>query len=244
MDKYGLIGEKLGHSFSKEFFTRFFQKEGIDADYTNIELESLVDVVEIARNFKGLNVTIPYKEQILSYLDEVDPVAQEIGAVNTIQIRNGKWKGYNTDVFGFHQSIKPFLTNKHERAIIFGTGGASKAVKYVLEKIGVDVLFVSRTPSGANQFQLQDVNEHMIKACKLLVNCTPIGMYPKIDEVLDIPFSYLTDQHLVVDLIYNPVKTLFLQKAEEYGATILNGESMLHEQALKSWEIWNEACQS
>ena len=244
MDKYGLIGEKLGHSFSKEFFTRFFQKEGIDADYTNIELESLVDVVEIARNFKGLNVTIPYKEQILSYLDEVDPVAQEIGAVNTIQIRNGKWKGYNTDVFGFHQSIKPFLTNKHERAIIFGTGGASKAVKYVLEKIGVDVLFVSRTPSGANQFQLQDVNEHMIKACKLLVNCTPIGMYPKIDEVLDIPFSYLTDQHLVVDLIYNPVKTLFLQKTEEYGATILNGESMLHEQALKSWEIWNEACQS
>lgn len=244
MDRYGLIGNKLAHSFSKEFFTRFFQKEKIDATYTNIELENLVDIVEIAQKFKGLNVTIPYKEQILPYLDEVDPVAQEIGAVNTIQIRNGKLKGYNTDVFGFHQSIKPFLTNKHERAIIFGTGGASKAVNYVLEKIGVDVLFISRTPMGINQFQLQDVNEHMLRACKLLVNCTPIGMYPKMEEVLDIPFQYLTDEHLVVDLIYNPTKTVFLQKVEENGATILNGESMLHEQAMKSWEIWSETCQS
>lgn len=244
MDRYGLIGNKLGHSFSKEFFTRFFQKEKIDATYTNIELENLVDIIEIAQKFKGLNVTIPYKEQILPYLDEVDPVAQEIGAVNTIQTRNGKLKGYNTDVFGFHQSIKPFLTNKHERAIIFGTGGASKAVNYVLEKIGIDVLFISRTPMGINQFQLQDVNEHMLRACKLLVNCTPVGMYPKMEEVLDIPFQYLTDEHLVVDLIYNPTKTVFLQKAEENGATILNGESMLREQAMKSWEIWGETCQS
>ncbi len=241
MTTYGLIGRSLSHSFSKEFFETLFRDEHIDARYQNFELAEIEEISELFQTeLGGLNVTIPYKERVIPYLDELSEDAKAIGAVNVIQFRDGMKIGHNTDAFGFHQSIKPFLTNQHERAIIFGTGGASKAVEYVLKKIGVDVIFVSRNPIGANQFHYSDVNVHMLNACKLLVNTTPIGMFPNTDDCIEIPFEYLLTEHLVVDLIYNPAKTTFLQRAEAAGATSLNGASMLREQALKSWKIWNE----
>lgn len=241
MKRFGLIGKSLSHSFSKSFFDLFFRSHEIDASYENVELDSKDEIPEIfSRNFDGLNVTIPYKEVIIPFLDELDPVASEIGAVNVVRFEKGKAIGYNSDAFGFHQSIKPFLTNKHERAIIFGTGGASKAVKYVLESLGIDVIFVTRNPSSDDQFAYADVNKQMLSACKLLVNTTPVGMYPNDHEELGIPYGFIGKEHFVIDLIYNPVKTIFLKKAESMGGTILNGESMLKEQALKSWKIWND----
>lgn len=241
MTTYGLIGRSLSHSFSKAFFENFFREEQIDAQYLNFELADIEEIVELFQTeLGGLNVTIPYKESVIPFLDELSDEASAIGAVNVIQFQNGKKIGHNTDAFGFHQCIKPFLTNQHERAIIFGTGGASKAVEFVLKRIGVDVIFVSRNPTGAKQFHYSEVNEHMLRACILLVNTTPIGTFPNTDECIEIPFEHLTAEHLVVDLIYNPAKTTFLQRAEQAGATGLNGASMLREQALKSWKIWNE----
>ena len=241
MKTYGLIGKTLTHSFSKDYFTAFFKKENIAASYENIELENIDEMEGVFRKeYAGLNVTIPYKVAILPFLDNLSEEADKIGAVNVVSFENNKLVGYNTDAHGFHQSIKPFLSNKHERAIIFGTGGASKAIEYVLKNLGIDVIFVSRNPSSEHQFSYAEVNENMVNACKLLVNCTPIGMYPNNDECIELPFECLTEDHLVVDLIYNPSKSLFLQKAEKNGAMILNGESMLKHQALKAWEIWNK----
>ena len=240
MKKFGLIGKSLGHSFSKSFFDHKFDSEGIDASYTNFELPSLLDFKELALRCDGLNVTIPYKQEVISYLDEVSNEATAIGAVNTVLNDNGRLIGYNTDAFGFHQSIKPFLTNKHERAMILGTGGASKAVSFVLQKIGVDIIYISRTPNSENQFGYDEVNENMIDACKLIVNCTPVGTFPNEHEFVSIPFKRLGSDHLVVDLIYNPEKTKFLELSEQCGATILNGESMLKQQALKSFEFWSQ----
>lgn len=240
MKTYGLIGRSLGHSFSKSFFEEYFQTHQIQAEYLNFELSTIDEVTQLfEKEVSGFNVTIPYKEAIIPYLDDLSHEAKEIGAVNVVEVKEGKKIGHNSDAFGFHQSIKPFLTNRHERAIVFGTGGASKAVEYVLKKIGVDVLFVSRNPNGENQFHYDEVNNHMLNACKLLVNTTPVGTYPNVNHCIDIPFQQLSEEHLVVDLIYNPAKTKFLKKAEEAGATILNGESMLREQALKSWKIWS-----
>lgn len=240
MKTYGLIGRSLGHSFSKSFFEEYFQTHQIQAEYLNFELSTIDEVIQLfEKEVSGFNVTIPYKEAIIPYLDDLSLEAKEIGAVNVVEVKEGKKIGHNSDAFGFHQSIKPFLTNRHERAIVFGTGGASKAVEYVLKKIGVDVLFVSRNPNGENQFHYDEVNNHMLNACKLLVNTTPVGTYPNVNHCIDIPFQQLSEEHLVVDLIYNPAKTKFLKKAEEAGATILNGESMLREQALKSWKIWS-----
>ena len=189
--------------------------------------------------FKGLNVTIPYKEEVIPFLDEISDEARQIGAVNTISFSNGKTKGHNTDAFGFHQMIKPFFTFEHERAMILGTGGASKAVAHVLKSIGVNVIYISRNPEGENQFSYSEINEHMLRACKLVVNTTPIGTFPNIEECIEFPFEFLTQSHLVVDLIYNPEKTKFLRLSQENSATILNGQGMLEHQALKAWEIWN-----
>lgn len=242
MRKYGLIGKKLDHSFSQSFFTEYFEKHGIAASYENIEIpviEALTDFPGF-ETFSGFNVTIPYKTAIMPFLDAISPEAEAIGAVNTVRIEEGKMTGYNTDAFGFQQSIKPFLTNLHERALILGTGGASKAVEYVLRNIGLNVLFISRNPQNSNEFSYGDINEHMVKACKLIVNCTPVGTFPNGDAKPDFPTQFLTPQHLVADLIYNPAKTKLLQEAEAQGADILNGHSMLKEQALKAWEIWNE----
>ncbi len=241
MKKFGLIGKTLKHSFSKNYFKAFFEKEKISAEYVNVEIEKLGQIPAVlANDFSGLNVTIPYKIEIIPFLDALSDDAKNIGAVNVISFENGKIVGYNTDAYGFHQSIKPFLSNKHERAIIFGTGGASKAIEYVLKNLGIDVIFISQNPSAENQFSYQEINDNMLNACKLLVNCTPVGMYPKNEECIEIPFGCLTKEHLVVDLIYNPKKTLFLQNAEDNGAMILNGESMLKHQAMKAWEIWSK----
>lgn len=239
---FGLLGKSLKHSFSPDFFKTYFKEHQIDAQYQLFEIETIQDVEHIfSLNPSGFNVTVPYKEEIIPFLDDLDESAKVVGAVNVVALENGKRVGYNTDAYGFHQSIKPFLTFHHERALIFGTGGASKAVAHVFKSIGLDVIFVSRFPKeNLYQFHYSDVNEAMISACKVIVNCTPIGMYPKIDESINLPFESLSEEHLVIDLIYNPPLTKFLSKAQESGATILNGSSMLREQALKSWEIWNK----
>lgn len=242
MRKFGLIGKSLAHSFSKSFFEGYFSENNIEATYQNFEIQNENELVDFLKEKKvdGFNVTIPYKQTIIPYLDELSEEAKVVNAVNTIRLENDRWIGYNTDVFGFKQSIKPFLTNKHEKALILGTGGAAKAVSYVLKDIGIEVLTVSRTPHGRNQFAYADINKHMIKACKLIVNTTPLGMYPNVDESVEFPFDFLSEEHLVVDLIYNPDETLFLKQAKSNQATILNGASMLKEQALKSWAIWNK----
>lgn len=238
--KFGLIGKKLEHSFSPSFFKNYFETNYINGRYEAIEIPELSEVVlaPIFSEYEGLNVTIPYKETIIPFLDELSPEAKEIGAVNTIRIQNGQTIGYNTDAFGFHQSIKPFLTNRHERALILGTGGAAKAIAYTLEKIGISCIFLSRNPSKENEFLYEACNEYMLQACKLIVNCTPIGMFPHIDEKPPVQLRGIDSEHLIVDLIYNPEKTIFLSEAETLGATILNGHSMLKEQALKAWDIW------
>ncbi|HNR85390.1 MAG TPA: shikimate dehydrogenase [Taishania sp.] len=241
IQKYGLIGKKLGHSFSKQFFTDYFSEKGSAATYENLEFETNEELATFFQStvfeYHGLNVTIPYKEAVLPFLGELSDEVQQIKAVNLIQVNNGKLKGYNTDAYGFQQSIKPFLTNQHERALILGTGGASKAVHYVLKQLGIDCIFISRNPNGNKQFAYNQINNHMLNACKLIVNCTPVGMYPHVNDCIDLPFDCLTPQHLVVDLIYNPTKTQLLQKSEDAGAQILNGDSMLKQQALKAIEI-------
>jgi shikimate dehydrogenase len=244
MEIYGLIGKKLNYSFSRTFFENLFASKGIVAEYSNFELETIDKIKEVfALHPSGLNVTIPYKEAIIPYLDDLSPESKEIGAVNVVQFKGKKKIGHNTDAYGFHQSIKPFLTNKHERAMILGTGGASKAVAHVFKKIGIDVIFISRNPIGPKEFPYEAINEHMVNACKVVVNCTPIGTFPAVEESVLFPYQHLTSDHLVVDLIYNPEKTKFLEFSEEYGATILNGETMLKEQALKAWSIWQEGKQ-
>ncbi|WP_300665633.1 shikimate dehydrogenase [Fluviicola sp.] len=240
MPEFGLVGKTLGHSFSKSYFENKFQQEGIESTFENFELAEITEIQIIfsISDLKGLSVTIPYKEAIIPYLDGLSEEAAEIGAVNCISFQNGKKTGHNTDVFGFHQMIKPFLTNEHERAIILGTGGASKAVAYVLKKIGLDVIWVSRNPQNG-QFSYDEINEHMLRACKVVVNCTPLGTFPDIDACVPFPFGFLTESHLCIDLIYNPEETKFLRESKLHGAATLNGLSMLKEQANKAWEIWN-----
>jgi shikimate dehydrogenase len=241
MRNFGLVGKSLGHSFSKTFFEDYFRKNQIDAVFNNYELGSIDEVKNLLKSgVTGLTVTIPYKETIIPFLDELSEEARAIGAVNVVQFTKGKTIGHNSDAFGFRQSIKPFLTNLHERALILGTGGASKAVAHVFRSIGIDVIYCSRQPEGKDQFSYDDINEHMVKACKVIVNCTPIGTYPNVEDHIQFPFQYLTANHLVIDLIYNPAKTKFLELAQLNDATILNGESMLKEQALRAWQIWNQ----
>ncbi|UKN02426.1 shikimate dehydrogenase [Paracrocinitomix mangrovi] len=241
-EKYGLIGKTLSHSFSKKYFTHKFDKQSINANYLNFELNDISEIESVFATplLKGLNVTIPYKESVIDYLDELSGEAKEIGAVNTIQFKNGKHIGHNTDVFGFKQMIKPFFKSRHERAVVLGTGGAAKAVKYVLEELGCNVILISREPNQPDQFSYEDVTDVMLKYHLLVVNTTPVGMYPNVDQCPNIPYEFLTPEHLVIDLIYNPEKTLFLQNAQKQGVVILNGQTMLEQQAEKSWEIWNE----
>lgn len=241
MRKFGLIGKSLSHSFSKSFFENYFSLNKIEASFDNYEFQNSEDLKSFLsrKDVLGCSVTIPYKEQIIPFLDDLTEEAKEVGAVNCIKLENNRWVGYNTDVFGFKQSIKPFLTNKHEKALVIGTGGAAKAVAYVLKEIGIEVLNISRIPQKRNEFGFEDINEYMLKACKLIINTSPVGMFPNDHETIPFPFSFLTSEHLVVDLIYNPEETLFLKEAKANNAMILNGASMLKEQALKSWDIWN-----
>jgi shikimate dehydrogenase len=241
MKQYGLIGKSLGHSFSPGFFNSFFEEHGIEAQYKLIELDSIERVKPILDGaYHGLNVTIPYKEEIIPFLDELSPEATAIGAVNTIVFNEGKTIGFNTDAFGFQQSIKPFLTFEHERAILLGTGGSSKAVAHVLKSLGIQVNFLSREGQGEQVYSYDQVNESMLGTCKLIVNCTPVGMYPNVNESPLPYFEGIGTKHLVVDLIYNPDETLLLKGAKNKGAAILNGLPMLKAQAMKSWELWHQ----
>jgi shikimate dehydrogenase len=243
MINFGLIGKSLSHSFSRSYFEKkFIENELNDHFYKNFELETIEQFSNVLKtqNFKGLNVTNPYKESIIPFLDELSIGAKEIGAVNCINIVNGKTIGYNTDAYGFGQSIKPFLDTTHGRALILGTGGASKAVAYALKKIGVEVFFAtSSNKKNTNTFFYDEINEGMMSAFKLIINTTPLGLYPNINEAPALPYHLFTDKHLAYDLIYNPEQTLFLKQAKEKGAVTINGLSMLHLQAQKSWEIWN-----
>ena len=207
---FGLLGKKLGHSFSKTIHEEF-----TNTQYELIEVEELDQFFNNVQ-FTGLNVTIPYKEVVIKYIDELSTEAKEIGAVNTIIFKSGKSIGYNTDYIGFHNSIKPFLENTMERALILGTGGASKAIVYALEKIGITCLCVSRSPEE-NQLNYEELNEFVLKHHLLIVNTTPLGTSPNIDECPDIPYQHITENHLLVDLVYNPAETLFLKKGKEKG---------------------------
>lgn len=243
MRTYGLIGVSLKHSYSPKFFEEFFHTNQIQAEYKLYEIPQIQDITSVFQQFPaGLNVTIPYKQAIIPYLDELDEAALAIGAVNTIAFEGKRKIGYNTDTIGFRQSIKPFLTFRHERAMVLGTGGAAKAVAWTLKNIGIDVIFISRTPNQkAKIFAYEDINSHMINACKLIVNCTPAGMFPNDLSAIDIPYANLTEEHLVIDLIYNPSETEFLKQSKKFGASTLNGEGMLKHQALASWQIWNSS---
>jgi shikimate dehydrogenase len=240
MANYGLIGKSLKHSFSKDYFEKKFAINGWNHTYENFELDSIQTVDSILnKGLRGVNVTIPYKQAIIPYLDELSPLAKQIGAVNTVVFQKGKKIGYNTDAFGFKQMIKPYFKSHHERAIILGTGGASMAVEYVLRELGSAVIFISRRKSAENVFSYEDMNELMMKYSGIIVNTTPIGTFPQTDEYPDIPYKYLTEKHLVIDLIYNPKMTRFLELSRGKGAVILNGETMLHQQAEQSWKLWN-----
>ncbi len=284
---FGLIGYPLTHSFSKKYFTEKFEKENIKGcEYNLYPIEHINQFQKLITDnpaLCGLNVTIPYKESVIPFLDELDETAKAVGAVNCIKIkeappnlpkgeelhptsrhfrndlrvgspplrggREGLIIGYNTDVFGFRQSIKPFLEIQHERALILGTGGASKAVAYVLKGIGIDCYFVSRNKekesSIKNQetrnktFLYEELNENMINAFKLIINTTPVGMYPNLNDAPEIPYSFISSSHLLYDLVYNPTESEFLKRGKLQGASTVNGLSMLHQQAEEGWRIWN-----
>ena len=245
MDKFGLIGYPLGHSFSKNYFNEKFANEDIDAVYMNFEIPSINDLPQvIAENpeLKGLNVTIPYKEKVISYLDELDKDAREIGAINVIKVirqkdSDPKLVGYNSDVIGFTKSIEPLLEPHHKKALILGTGGASKAVFHGLKQLGVEGTFVSRH-ERPNMFTYEELTAEVMDEYSVIVNTTPVGMYPHTDECPDIPYQYLTPNHLLYDLLYNPDVTLFMKKGEEKGATTKNGLETLLLQSFTAWDLW------
>jgi shikimate dehydrogenase len=245
MKTYGLIGHPLGHSFSSQFFTDKFENEDIDAKYLNFDIPSIDDIMDVIAsnpNLAGFNVTIPYKQKIMPYLDEINREAREIGAVNVVRVyRNGPnviLKGYNSDIIGFRESITPLLHSHHQKALILGTGGAAKSVKYVLEKKGLETVFVSRyTRPGTVSYK--DIDSNAVKEYEVIVNCTPVGMYPKENECPALPYEHLSCNNLLYDLVYNPEHTLFLKRGQQQGAAVKNGLEMLILQAIASWEIWN-----
>jgi shikimate dehydrogenase len=247
MDKYGLIGYPLGHSFSISFFNQKFADEGINAKYENFEISSidqLQEILDINPNLRGLNVTIPYKEKVIEFLDNITPEAQAIGAVNVIRVTHEgkkiKLKGYNSDVIGFTQSIEPMLDKKwHQKALILGTGGASKAINYGLKSLGLETVFVSRYQRPGT-IQYEQITPEVIKEYNVIVNCTPLGMYPHTDECPKLPYEAMDYHTILYDLIYNPDETLFMKRGREQGAEVKNGLEMLLLQAFASWEFWHE----
>ncbi len=246
---YGLLGYPLGHSFSKNYFNDKFASEGIDAEYINFEIPSITDLKEVLDDhpeLSGLNVTIPYKEQVMPYLDALDPEAEAIGAVNVIKILRSdsvddddfELIGYNSDVVGFRNSLSPLLTPERKKALILGTGGAAKAVRQGLISLGVEPVYVSRT-AREGMLTYDDLTPEVMAEYKVIVNTTPLGMYPKVDACPPIPYEYLTPGHLLYDLIYNPDVTTFMKKGRAHGAEVKNGLEMLLLQAFESWRIWN-----
>lgn len=245
MTAYGLIGKSLKHSFSKDYFTKKFEKEGINATYQNFEMESAKMVLSLLRKnngIRGLNVTIPFKETILPFLDEIDADARNIQAVNTIKIDRGetlKLTGFNTDHIGFSQSLKPLLETRSKiKAIILGSGGAARAVKYALNSLGIEFQVVSRT-RNSSAISYNQLNKDFIRNHRLIINTTPLGMVPYTGSSPAIPYQFLTQAHICYDLVYNPAETSFMRKAGQQGCTIKNGYEMLELQAEASWKIWN-----
>ncbi len=242
MKTYGLIGKNISYSFSRNFFDKKFEKEQIPATYLNFDLAQAGEIKKILRDnpeIAGLNVTIPYKQEIIPYLDALDPIAEKIGAVNTIKIeKNGNLTGYNTDYYGFMESLKPHLQKQHTHALILGTGGASKAVAFALSKLNIQYKYVSRTPTSGN-FRYSELKKESLEQHTLIVNCTPLGTYPNISEYPPIPTNFITQEHLVFDLIYNPAVSSLLKQALQQHATVVNGQLMLELQAEKAWETWN-----
>ena len=238
---YGLIGKNISYSFSREYFSNKFKTEKISSKYLNFDLIDINQIYELTKEFNlsGLNVTIPYKESIIQYLDETDSKAKQIGAVNTIKFLNNKMIGYNTDYIGFKKSLQNLSNiNIPKNALILGTGGASKAVKFALSELGIDFKTVSRIKNNAD-YTYQEINKYIIDK-KLIINCSPVGTFPNINDSPKIPYQYLTSENFLYDLIYNPDKTLFLKKGDEIGCFTKNGIEMLKIQAEKAWGIWND----
>jgi len=246
MKQYGLIGYPLTHSFSKNFFTEKFKKENTNAIYENHEIENisfLPGIIKSNPELSGLNVTIPYKEQVIPFLDELNNEAHKVGAVNTIKInrerKNINLKGFNTDIRGFENSLKPLLKSYHKKALILGTGGASKAIKYVLEKLGIEYISASIEELKENEIRYEEIDEKMIGQRLLIINATPLGTYPKVETFPQIPYKFLTAKHVLFDLVYNPSVTKFMEKGMSEGAVVKNGYEMLVTQALESYKIWH-----
>ena len=245
MKKFGIIGHPLGHSFSPSYFNEKFQNEGIDAVYEKYDLPVITDlqaIIDYTQDLCGFNVTIPYKEKVMSYLDIVSPEARSIGAVNVVKVINKDGKkyleGYNSDLIGFMRSIQPLIEPHHKKALVLGTGGASKAISYGLHRLGIETLLVSRYQKD-NTIQYEQIDKTVLEEYTVIVNCTPCGMAPHFDECQPLPYENITPKHLMFDLIYNPDETLFLKKGREQGAITKNGLEMLLLQAEGAWEIWN-----
>jgi len=244
MRTFGIIGYPLSHSFSQKYFTEKFKKENIaDCEYKVFPIEKITEFPAVITNNStlcGLSVTIPHKQNIIQYLNDMDPAAKEIGAVNCVRVSQGsstaKLTGYNTDVYGFEQSLKPLLKPQHSKALILGTGGAAKAVAYILDKLNIKFRSVSRTQMD---LMYSDLNKSILEEHTLIINASPVGMYPNVNSSPDIPYEFLTKNHLLYDLIYNPEESLFLKRGKEKRAQVKNGLEMLHLQAEKAWEIWN-----
>jgi shikimate dehydrogenase len=244
MKIYGLIGFSLRHSFSQRYFSEKFERNNlIDSEYRNFELKDFKTELPLLKNnpdITGLNVTIPYKTDVIPFLDELTDECKEINACNCIRIKNGKWIGYNTDVIGFEKTFAPYLKPYHRKALILGTGGSSNAVAFVLKKLNIDFLKVSRKKNNDNGIiTYNDISDEVLNKFKIVINTTPVGMFPKMDEYPPLPYDAISAEHYFFDLIYNPAKTLFLSLAEKHGAFIENGDKMLTIQAEESWDIWN-----
>lgn len=244
MAKFGLIGKHIDYSFSRAYFSEKFKNEGLHHTYENFDINTIEEfpkIVNATSHLRGLNVTIPYKEAVIPFLDKLHKTAKKIGAVNTIKVKkNGKLIGYNTDYYGFKKSLDPYLKPHHKKALILGTGGASKAIAYALKKLGIEYNYVSRNLASNTIFTYDSLTENIIKEHQIIINCTPLGTHPKTNECPNIPYDAINKTHLVFDLIYNPKETKFLTIAKIKGATICNGYRMLELQAEKAWRIWQK----
>ena len=239
---YGLVGKNINYSFSKGYFLEKFKKEQInDSDYLNFDIERIDLIEDIFRKNKlsGLNVTIPYKEKIIPFIDELSPIAKEIGSVNTICFKDSKKIGYNTDIYGFDKTLSEINIDNIKHALVLGTGGASKAIRYILSKRKIKYSLVSRRKKEDSMLY-KDLDATIFNQNLLIINSTPVGTYPNIKEFPDIPYNYLDNKHILYDLVYNPIETVYMKKGMEKGARVLNGLKMLEYQAKKSWELWSQ----
>ncbi len=239
--KFGLIGKNIDYSFSKKYFSEKFKKENLDYTYSNFDIVNISEIESILQNnsISGYNVTIPYKEEIIKFLDEIDEVAKDIGAVNTIKKIDNKNIGFNTDSIGFEKSLLPLIENKiPKNALILGSGGASKAIKYVLKKLKINYSTVSRK-EGKSEFVYENLNEVILNKFKMIINCSPVGTFPNINNCPNIPYKFLTKDHILYDLVYNPIESLFLKRGRNLGCKTKNGLEMLEIQANESWIVWN-----